>query len=499
MLISVACGGANEVLDTPTPLSTATYTLVPPTDTPTVEPSTRQIPAASVNTPTVIPVPTSNSVSSKTPTINIFDAIAKESIADVKQHMSARINLNDSFIPIGVPWAGAAALHLAIVIGNEEIVQLLLDNGANIDIRAKDQPGGTPLQWAAFWAKRGLVELLVNAGANINTKDNNGCTPLCAATIPNLFVEEYENFKNSRASIRTFLISRGGKTEGALSGDTQGSAGSSQGSQGTRTSGGSGSAFIEEAPKLQNLLVKNLGPYDSASATFGDIRYKANFGKLVLDVFGYIHNKGQPNQYDNPTFEFKAPADTVVIVPVSGKIFSITWQETGSYPQEDWDILIRSSQHSEWAINVDHIVSIDCDRSGKAPVTCNKPLRIGGQVVTEGMSVEAGQVLGYVGNWPDYNDVGINGRTELTIMQYLFKEGSTPGPDTFIGVMNYCPTMHLAKEVESDMKATITELMQSYENWTGDTSIYEQEKMVAPGCLYTAIKEFKGKTEPVTE
>ena len=487
---------------TPVPTATSVPTAVPgPTVTP-AQPATAApmatSPLTSVPTatlvPTVAPVSTATPVSATYPTptslpvpkMNIFDAIVQESVAEVQLHMSAKTNLNDSFVPAGLTWAGASPLHLAIAVGNEEIVQLLLGNGANIDISAKDQVGGTPLQWAAFLAKRGLVELLVNAGANINSENNNGCTPLCGATIPNPYVEEDEDFKNKRASIRTFLISRGGKTEGASNGEIQGS-------QGAPTSGGSSK---EEPPKLQNLLIKNLGPYDSTSATFGDIRYNAKFDKLVLDIFGYIHNRGLPNQYDNPTFEFKAPADTVVIVPVSGKIFTITWQESISYLQDDWDILIRSSQHSEWVINVDHIVSIDCDRSGKAPVTCNKPLRIGGQVVYEGMPVEAGQVLGYVGNWSDYNDAGINGRVELTIMKNLFKEGSTPSPETFIGAMNYCPTMNLAKEVESDMKAKITELMQSYEEWSGKTSTYDQEKMIAPGCLYEAIKEFNGVTEP---
>ena len=46
------------------------------------------------------------------------------------------------------------------------------------------------------------------------------------------------------------------------------------------------------------------------------------------------------------------------------------------------------------------------------------------------------------------------------------------------------------------MRAAVVGAIQ-YEGWAGDTSIYEQEKMVAPGCLYTAIKEYKGKTEPV--
>ena len=39
------------------------------------------------------------------------------------------------------------------------------------------------------------------------------------------------------------------------------------------------------APKLQNLLVKNFGPYDSPSATFGDIKYDIRFGNQIFDEF----------------------------------------------------------------------------------------------------------------------------------------------------------------------------------------------------------------------
>ena len=262
------------------------------------------------------------------------------------------------------------------------------------------------------------------------------------------------------------------------------------------SSGSDSQNTSDELPKLQNLLIKKLGPYDAANATFGAFKYKNGFDKLVFDFFGMIHNPGQPNQYDNPTFEFKAPADTILISPISGIITKIDWQPTGtSYKQDDWDLYISPTENSAVVVNVDHIVSIDCDRTGHTPVTCDKPLRIDGQIASKGMAVEAGQVIGYVGNWVDYNNVGINGRTELTLFKYI-REGDVK---TDQGVMNYCPTMHLAADIEASFKSLITELMETYETWSGDMSTYSQEYMVAPGCIYEAIKEVDAKTEPVLD
>ena len=99
-------------------------------------------------------------------------------------------------------------------------------------------------------------------------------------------------------------------------------------------------------------------------------------------------------------------------------------------------------------------------------------------------------MLGYVGNWSSYDNTGINGRTELTVFKYF---------DDYSGVTNYCPTMYLDESVESVIKASIQELMDSYEAWSGDSSHYNQDQMVSPGCRYSAIKEVNGITEPVIE
>ena len=76
---------------------------------------------------------------------------------------------------------GAYPLHLASLKGNKEIVQILLDNGAKIDLRATNKDKATPLAWAAFFGQKDMVSLLINAGAPINMLDSNHATPLDAA------------------------------------------------------------------------------------------------------------------------------------------------------------------------------------------------------------------------------------------------------------------------------------------------------------------------------
>ena len=72
-----------------------------------------------------------------------------------------------------------ADLHTAAEEGNTEEVELLLDRGANIE--TKDKDGLTPLMIAAKWGKTETVELLLDRGANIETKDKDGLTPLMIA------------------------------------------------------------------------------------------------------------------------------------------------------------------------------------------------------------------------------------------------------------------------------------------------------------------------------
>ena len=71
---------------------------------------------------------------------------------------------------------GAAALFTAILKGRIAMVQSLISQGVNVNIRTVS--GKTPLMAAAFKGYSDIVQLLVNNRADVNMKDSRGDTSL---------------------------------------------------------------------------------------------------------------------------------------------------------------------------------------------------------------------------------------------------------------------------------------------------------------------------------
>ena len=77
---------------------------------------------------------------------------------------------------------GEHCLHLCALSGNADIVKLLLDVGADPDIRSNWEQGLRmhPLAWNTFYGRHDIIELLLKAGADVNadfdlgTSDENG-------------------------------------------------------------------------------------------------------------------------------------------------------------------------------------------------------------------------------------------------------------------------------------------------------------------------------------
>ena len=76
--------------------------------------------------------------------------------------------------------SGTTALEHAVLNGNRELVQLLLSAGA--DVNTKNSAGETLLMMLDGDATNDLIWDLLNAGAKVNSRDNEGNTPLLAAT-----------------------------------------------------------------------------------------------------------------------------------------------------------------------------------------------------------------------------------------------------------------------------------------------------------------------------
>lgn len=78
---------------------------------------------------------------------------------------------------------GNTALHLAIINGNLNYVEYLLNKGASLDLI--DTEGWSPLHLAVINNQPEIVKALIEGGADVNAQDYNGLTPLLQAVIDN--------------------------------------------------------------------------------------------------------------------------------------------------------------------------------------------------------------------------------------------------------------------------------------------------------------------------
>ncbi len=76
-------------------------------------------------------------------------------------------------------WGGDTALHIASEFGEIENVEVLLANGADVNIAG--DIGYTPLHYAAAKGNTDIIKILLKAGANPNLTDEFDDTPLKVA------------------------------------------------------------------------------------------------------------------------------------------------------------------------------------------------------------------------------------------------------------------------------------------------------------------------------
>jgi len=104
-------------------------------------------------------------------TVDIWTAAAEGNIEAIKQHVSAGTDLNAK-----EPAGGSTPLMVAALFGQTEAARLLIENGANLNARNND--GGTALHAAAFFCHTRTVKLLLDKGADVNAKNIRAETPL---------------------------------------------------------------------------------------------------------------------------------------------------------------------------------------------------------------------------------------------------------------------------------------------------------------------------------
>ena len=105
----------------------------------------------------------------KPPNIDIHAATLLGDLNAIKQHIVAGTDLNDQ-----EPAVGSTPLISAAVFGKTEIAKTLIEAGA--DVNLKNNEGSTALHSAAFLCRLEIVEMLLTNGADKALLNNYGST-----------------------------------------------------------------------------------------------------------------------------------------------------------------------------------------------------------------------------------------------------------------------------------------------------------------------------------
>ena len=103
--------------------------------------------------------------------VDIWKAAGTGDIEAIKRHIAAGTDVNAK-----EPTGGATPLMVAVVFGQSEAANLLIDNGANVN--AQNNDGSAVLHIAAFFCRGETLKLLLDKKADVNARNIRGETPL---------------------------------------------------------------------------------------------------------------------------------------------------------------------------------------------------------------------------------------------------------------------------------------------------------------------------------
>jgi len=106
----------------------------------------------------------------KPPEVDIHTAVVTDNLAALKQHIAAGTNINEKD-----PFGGSSPLISAALFGKTEAAKILIDAGA--DINFKNNDSSTPLHTAAFFCRPEIVKILLDRQADKTIKNKYGSTP----------------------------------------------------------------------------------------------------------------------------------------------------------------------------------------------------------------------------------------------------------------------------------------------------------------------------------
>ncbi len=209
----------------------------------------------------------------------------------------------------------------------------------------------------------------------------------------------------------------------------------------------------EEAPPV---LAKNIGFnfdfYDPATKRAGDFVF-ANIPALSDPISGNsmwhdygVKDKKPGSGKPNPQTVFFLPGGTKITAMVDGEVVGMT-----ELYSKDFGIMIAKDKQSKWRYEHEHVV---------------KPR------VKLGDKVKAGDVIAEVGAHTNYQYGGYG----------FFEIGLYRPHSNGVGGHEDCVFKFLDPSVKKDIEAKVTAFYKGWEDYRGDTTLYDEANNYSPGC-----------------
>ena len=206
----------------------------------------------------------------------------------------------------------------------------------------------------------------------------------------------------------------------------------------------------QQVAKKSEVKIKHLGvdldAYDPATNKAGDFVFtkeKLEFSRLFFE-YGFevpANSAGPAKKNPQPTF----------ILPLGTKVHSLVDGEVFDVPKlysNDYSVMVKG-EGSELVFETEHVINVK---------------------VKKGDKVKAGDVIAEVSDYDAKNYAGL-GLVEIGVL----KGGNPPS--------HVCPFDYLDDSIKDSTLKKITALQKSWEEYRGDSSIYDESKVAVPGCV----------------